>query len=218
MLGSPIRLMLVDDHAIVREGYRRLFEKHRGVEIVAEAGDGAEAYRLYKLHSPDVVVLDLSMPGRGGVEVVRHLRQWDRHARILVFTMHLNSAYALQAFQAGAKGYITKSSPPELLVEAVRQVFEGHPAISPDVSAELALAHLNGEKTPIDSLSPREFEILRMLAKGERPTVIAQMLNVSPKTVANYHYSIKAKLGAASDIDLLRYALRMKLVEIGTDD
>lgn len=210
-----IRLMLVDDHAIVREGYRRLFEKQRGVEIVAEAGDGVEAYRQYKACKPDVVVLDLSMPGQGGVEVIRHLRQWDQHARILVFTMHLNAAYAMQAFQAGAKGYITKSSPPELLIEGVRQVFKGRPAISPDVSQELALARIGGETAALDALSPREFEILRMIVEAKSTAEIAQTLNLSAKTVANYHYLIKGKLGVASDIELLHYAMRMKLMNYG---
>jgi two-component system invasion response regulator UvrY len=210
-----IRLMLVDDHAIVREGYRRLFEKQPGVEIVAEADGGMEAYRQYKLCRPDVVVLDLSMPGQGGVEVIRHLRQWDPHARILVFTMHLNAAYAMQAFQAGAKGYITKSSAPELLIEGVRQVFEGRPAISPDVSHELALARIGGEAEALDALSPREFEILRMIVEAKSTAEIAAALNLSTKTVANYHYLIKGKLGVASDIELLHYALRVKLVNYG---
>ncbi len=136
-------IMLVDDHAVVREGYRRLIEKHKDLTVVAEAPDGQAAYRLYKLHTPDVVVLDLSMPGKGGIEVVRQLRQWDEGARILVFTMHQNAAYAVQAFQAGAKGYITKSSAPELLIGAIRDVSQGKTAISPDVSHALALARIS---------------------------------------------------------------------------
>jgi two-component system invasion response regulator UvrY len=214
-MTHTIRLMLVDDHAIVREGYRRLFEKHRGLTIAAEAADGVEAYRQYKQCTPDVVVLDLSMPGKGGIEVIRHLRQWDPHARILVFTMHLNAAYAIQAFQAGAKGYITKSSAPELLVEGVRQVFAGQPAISPDVSRELALARVSDEATALDTLAPREFEILRMLVEAKSTQEIARTLNISVKTVANYHYAIKSKLGVSSDIELLHYAMRVKLVDYG---
>ncbi|MES9814949.1 MAG: response regulator transcription factor [Candidatus Thiodiazotropha sp.] len=122
MSASSIKVMLVDDHAVVREGYRRLIEKHEDMTVVAEAADGAEAYQEYKQHKPDVVVLDLSMPGKGGIEVIRQLRQWHDAARILVFTMHQNAAYAIQAFQTGAKGYITKSSEPEALVSAIQGV------------------------------------------------------------------------------------------------
>jgi len=165
-----IKVMLVDDHAVVREGYRRLIEKHKDMKVVAEAPDGAAAYQHYKLHLPDVVVLDLSMPGKGGIEVIRHLRQWDDAARILIFTMHQNAAYALQAFQAGARGYITKSSAPELLVSAIRDVFAGKKAISPDVSHALALTRINDEGISTGSLTSREFDIFRMIADAKSVT------------------------------------------------
>jgi two-component system, NarL family, invasion response regulator UvrY len=207
------RVMLVDDHAVVREGYRRLIEKHNGLSVVAEAPDGPTAYQLYKEKNPDVVVLDLSMPGKGGIEVLRQLRLWDGSARILVFTMHENAAYAMQAFQAGAKGYITKSSAPELLISAIRDVAAGKTAISPDMSHALALTRITDEDDLLQSLSPREFDIFRMLADAKPIDEIAATLNLSPKTVSNYHYLIKSKLGIASDIELARLAVRMKIVE-----
>ena len=210
-----IRVMLVDDHAVVREGYRRLIEKHKGLAVIAEAPDGQTAYQLYKAEKPDVVVLDLSMPGKGGIEVLRRLRQWDAGARVLVFTMHQNAAYADQAFQAGARGYITKSSAPELLISAIRDVAAGKTAISPDVSHALALAHISDEDELLHSLSAREFDIFRMLADAKSIDEIATTLNLSPKTVSNYHYLIKSKLGVASDIELARLAVRMKIVEAG---
>jgi DNA-binding NarL/FixJ family response regulator len=203
--------MLVDDHAVVREGYRRLIEKHKQMHVVAEAPDGVSAYRDYKQHQPDIVVLDLSMPGKGGIEIIRHLRQWDANARILVFTMHQNAAYALQAFQAGAQGYITKSSPPELLISAIRDVYAGKKAISPDVSHELALMRV--EAVSPTNLTAREFDIFRMIAEAKSVAEIAATLNLSAKTVSNYHYLIKSKLGIASDVELVHLAVRLKIVD-----
>jgi DNA-binding NarL/FixJ family response regulator len=111
-------ILLVDDHAVVREGYRSMPQKQPGLRVVAEAADGAEAYRLFKANTPDLVIMDLSLPGVGGIEAIRRIRQWDKHARILVFTMHQNAAFAVQAMRAGAMGYVTKTSPPETLVRA----------------------------------------------------------------------------------------------------
>ncbi len=208
-------VMLVDDHAVVREGYRRLIEKHKGLTVIAEAPDGQTAYQLYKKLKPDVVVLDLSMPGKGGIEVLRQLRQWDGSACVLIFTMHQNAAYAVQAFQAGAKGYITKSSAPELLLEAIRDVAAGKPAISPDISHTLALARISDESELLDSLTAREFDIFRMLADAKSIAEISATLNLSPKTVSNYHYLIKSKLNVSSDIELVHLAMRLKVVETG---
>lgn len=210
-----IEIMLVDDHAVVREGYRRLIEKHAGLAIVGEADEGQAAYELYKRRRPGVVVLDLSMPGKGGIEVIRHLRTWDADARVLVFTMHQNAAYALQAFQAGARGYITKSSAPELLISAIRDVFAGKKALSPDISRELALDRLNEEESALQSLSAREFDIFRMIADAKSVNEIAETLNLSTKTVSNYHYLIKSKLGVSSDVELVHLALRARVVEVG---
>src|SRR5437867_3399338 len=121
--------MLVDDHAIVREGYRTLLQKQPGLRVVAEACDGAEAYRMFKETQPALVIMDLTMPGLGGIEAIKRIRQWDPAARILVFTMHQNAAYAVQAIRAGARGYVTKSSPPDVLVGAVFDVLKGRTAL-----------------------------------------------------------------------------------------
>src|SRR5215470_15979966 len=124
MSGADRTIMLVDDHSVVREGYRSVLGKQPGLRVVAEAADGHEAYRLFKDVRPDLVIMDLAMPGIGGIEAIRRIRQWDRNARILVFTMHQNAAFAVQAIRAGAKGYVTKTSPPETLVQAVMDVFK----------------------------------------------------------------------------------------------
>lgn len=208
-----IRILLVDDHAVVREGYRSLIEKHEGLTVVAEAGDAASGYEAFKKTSPDVVVVDISMPGRGGIDLVRQVRQLDSTARILIFTMHASAAYAQQAFRAGAKGYVTKSSPPDLFVSAIRSVFAGRTALCPEINEAIATSRLFEDVPIVDRLSPREFEILRMILGAKSTDDIAAAFNLSPKTVANYHYEIKSKLGVRSDIELVHLGIRHGLVE-----
>ncbi len=206
------RVMLVDDHAIVREGYRSLLQKQDRLEVVAEAGNGAEAYRIYKDAKPDLVIMDISMPGIGGVEAIRRIRQWDHSARVLVFTMHQSAAYAIQAIKAGARGYVTKSSPPDTLLRAIAEVMAGRIALSPDIDHELAVNRLTDEPSAVETLTPREFEILRMLLAEKSVDEIAATLHISVKTAANTRYLIRAKLGVASDIELVRLALRQRII------
>lgn len=206
-------ILLVDDHAVVREGYRAVLQKQPGLRVVAEASDGAEAYRQFKATQPDLVIMDLAMPGVSGIEGIRHIRQWDRDARILVFTMHQNAAFALQAIRAGARGYVTKMSPPETLLRAVSEVLNGRIALSPDIDHELALNRLAEEVKAADILSAREFEVLSLLLAERKTEEIAELLHLSPKTVANLHSLIKSKLGVGSDIELVRLALRQGLLE-----
>jgi DNA-binding NarL/FixJ family response regulator len=212
MSGMDCAIMLVDDHAVVREGYRAMLQKQPCLRVVAEAGDGAEAYRLFKSVKPDLVIMDLSMPGIGGIEGIRRIRQWDKDAKILVFTMHQNAGFAVQAIRAGARGYVTKTSPPETLVRAVMDVLAGKLAISPDIDHELALSRLGGDRSAADLLTPREFEVLRLLLTECTTGEIAKRLHVSPKTVANLHSLIKDKLGVNSDIELVRLALRQGIL------
>jgi two-component system, NarL family, invasion response regulator UvrY len=212
MSSSSGTILLVDDHAVVREGYRSVLQKQAGLRVIAEASGGAEAYRLFKEAKPDLVIMDVSMPDIGGIEAIRRIRQWDRDARILVFTMHENSAFAVQAIRAGAKGYVTKSSPPDVLVQAARDVLAGRMAVSPDMSHELALGRLAGETWAADVLTAREFEVLQMLLAERSTDEIAEALHLSPKTVANLHSIIKDKLGVGSDIELVRLALRQGLL------
>jgi two-component system invasion response regulator UvrY len=214
MAAEHTKIMLVDDHAIVREGYRALLQKQPRLEVVAEASDGAEAYRLYKRAAPDLVIMDLTMPGFGGVEAIKRIKQWDRGARILVFTMHQNAAYAVQAIKAGARGFVTKSSPPEALIAAVFDVLKGRTALSADIDHELAQSSISSRPSALDVLSPREFEVLRMLLAEKTAGEIAETLHVSAKTVANTRHLIKGKLGVSSDIELVRLALRQGLLAL----
>lgn len=209
---TAISILLVDDHPVVREGYRRLLEATGKFSVCAEAETVAEAYIKYKSHQPDIVVMDLALQGASGLEAVRRIRDWDKTARILVFTMHAGSAFALKAFESGASGYITKSSPPGELVRAVEIVAGGGRAISADISEALAADRLSGNNPAIEELSPRETEILRLLATGMRSEAIADILNLSHKTVRNHHYAIKAKIGAENDAHLVWLALSAGLI------
>ncbi|HML28020.1 MAG TPA: response regulator transcription factor [Hyphomicrobium sp.] len=209
---SGIRVLLIDDHAVVREGYRRLIEKHADIEVVAEAADAMSAYSAFKTSKPDVVIADISMPGRGGIDLVRQIRQLDPHARILMFTMHADATYAQQTFRAGARGYITKSSPPDVLVSAIRTVYIGKTALCDEINRIIAASRLTEDVSPIDALSPREFEILRMILDAKSTDEIASAFNLSPKTIANHHYTIKSKLGAHSDIELVYLCMKHGLV------
>lgn len=212
---SAVEILLVDDHPIVREGYHRLLERQPEFHVCAEADDAQQAYRAYKDHRPDVVVMDLALPpGASGLEAVRHIRQWDKDAKILVFTMHLGAAFALKSFEAGASGYVTKSSVPGELVRAVKAVAGGGRFLSEDISRAIAVDRLSGPERVIDHLGPRETEILRLLASGLTSEAIAGLLNLSPKTVRNHHYSIKSKIGAQTDAHLVWLAVGAGLINI----
>lgn len=206
------RLLLVDDHAVVREGYRRLLESRPDLTIVGEAASAREAFEQYRLLAPDVLVLDLGLPDMGGVELIRRMVQRDAGVRILVFTMHREPIFATQALRAGALGYVTKSSPPEVMVGAVYQVAARRQVISPDIAPDLALALLDRSSESLAELSPREFEILRLLLDGCSAEDIGTRLFITAKTVQNCHYQIKAKLGVRSDIELTRAAIKLGLI------
>jgi len=208
-----IDILLVDDHAIVREGYRALLAKQADLRVIAEAGDGAGAYQLFKQCRPDLTITDISLPGMSGLELIARMRQRRADAKILVFSMHENPAFAVQAMRAGAMGYVTKSSPPEALLRAIRDVDAGRLSLSADIAQAVALEKLGGEHFALQSLTAREFEVLRLLVAGFGSDDIGRMLNISPKTVCNSHYLIKRKLGAASDIELTRLAIKLDVLD-----
>jgi len=207
-----LRALLVDDHAVVREGYRRLLERTGDIEVVAEAGGGEEAYRLFCEAAPDVVIMDITLPGMSGVEATRRIIAREPSARVLAFSMHEDAVFASRALQAGARGYITKSSAPELLVEAVRAVAAGRPYLSQDVAHKLATQRLPGQSPPLRDLSPREFEVFRLLAEGKSILEIARILSLSQKTVANYQSVVKQKLEADTSAQMVWIALQHGLL------
>jgi two-component system, NarL family, invasion response regulator UvrY len=208
---AATRILLVDDHAIVRAGFRRLLEQQVNHHVIAEAGDAETAYALFVEHQPDVVVLDLSMPGASGLDLVRRMVMRQPSARILVFSMHEDALLAERAIQLGARGYVTKSSAPEVLASAVADMMAGKVAFSPDIAQSLAVSKLTGEGDPLTALSAREFEIFRLIARGQTVSSIASLLSLSAKTVANYHSLIKQKLGVASDVELVLLAQRRNI-------
>ncbi len=209
---NRISILLVDDHPIVREGYRRLLEMRPQFIVCAEAEDSNQAYLAYKTHKPSVVIMDLSLVGASGVETLRRIREYDKDAKVLIFSMHSGSAFALKAFEAGARGYITKSSPPSELIRAVEVIADGGRAMSEDISRALAADRLSGGRPAIDELSPREMEVLRLVATGLGSEAIANLLNLSLKTVRNIHYAVKAKIGAENDAHLVWLALAAGLI------
>lgn len=181
------------------------------LEIVAEAETGERAYQLFLEHIPDVVIMDLSLPGMGGLEAIKRIVARDDNARILVFSMHEDVAFVEQALQAGAKGYITKSSAPEVLLDAVREIAGGEVYLDRRLAQDLAM--MKGGGSRFSSLSPREFSIFGLLAQGLGNPEIAERLNLSAKTVANYNTIIKKKLGIQNRAGLVYLALRHGIVQ-----
>ena len=208
-----IELILVDDHAVVRSGLRRLLELNKRIEVIAEADSGEQAYQFYGELEPDVVVMDISMPGMGGLESARRIIKRYASAKIVIFSMHESASFASQALKSGVKGYVTKTGAPEDLTRAVLEVANGKTFLSAEIAQKIALEALSGHDEPIHQLSGREFEVFRLLAEGKKVEEIAEMLKISQKTVANYYTMIKQKLGVTSPIDMVRLAIRHGLVE-----
>ena len=209
---ETIKALLVDDHEVVRAGYRRLLESTGKIEVVAEASDGEDAYRSYMQHQPTVVVMDLSMPGIGGLDASRRILARDESARILVFSVHENEIYLNRALDLGILGYISKRSASRVMVDAVRQVAQGELYIGQEMTPFLVKRTVCTDSQLIANLSPREFEVFRLRAEGKSVNEIAEMLNVSPKTIGHHNTSVKQKLGLANSAELTRLAIRLGLV------
>jgi two-component system invasion response regulator UvrY len=207
-----IRVLLVDDHALVRMGFRMLLAD-ADVEVVAEAGDGEQACQDYGRVKPDVVVMDLSMPGMGGLEAVRRLLAQDPKARVLALSAHEDTAHPSRVLRAGALGYLAKRSAPEALATAVRAVARGERYVDPQTAQALAMAQIDGSGSPADVLSEREFSVFVQLARGATVAQVAENLKVSPSTVGTHLYHLKQKLGAGNQSELTLVALRWGLIQ-----
>lgn len=213
-LTARIRVLLVDDHAVVREGYRRLLERDESLTVVGEAAAMAEALMLDEQLQPHVVVLDIALPGVSGIEILRRLIARRPDARVLIFSMYQDGIYATHAMNAGAYGYLSKASAPDLLVSAVRTVAAGGRYMSPDVQLAMTTQSATARQLA-NALSIRELEVLRLLAQGYGVEAIAARLGLSPKTAANHQSSIKQKLGAGSALQLILIAQQFGLIARG---
>jgi len=207
-----IEVLLVDDHAVVREGYRRLLEQTEDIRVLAEAGNGEDAYRLFCELRPRVVVMDISLPRISGIEVTRRVVARDPGARVLVFSMHEDVVFASRALAAGARGYIAKSAAPEVLVEAIRRIAAGQRYVDHGMAQRLALQRVGSEPDPVSVLTEREFEVFRLLAQGQPVNEIAGILNLTAKTVANHQSALRQKLGIDNAAQLVRLAARHGLI------
>ena len=209
----PIRVMLVDDHPVVRAGYRRLLEQGGDIAVVAEAGTGEAAYALHLQQAPDVCVTDLSMPGIGGLELLRKLLARDARARVLVFSMHDTPQLIARALDGGACGFVSKQADPEHLVDAVRAAHAGRRYLDPHSAPAVLHDAAGTEAQRLSSLSQREFEIFRLLAEGHSAADCARLLHLSSKTVANHQTCIREKLDVPGPAALVHLALRNGVIE-----
>jgi two-component system invasion response regulator UvrY len=207
-----IRVMLVDDHALVRMGFRMLLADAQA-DVVAEAGSGEEACLLVASVKPDVVVMDLSMPGMGGLEAVRRLVAQDSKVRILALSAHEDTAHPRRVLRAGALGYLAKRSAPDALIVAVQAVARGERYVDAQTAQALAMAQIDGEASPSDTLSEREFSVFLHLARGMSVAQIAEVLSLSPSTVGTHLYHVKQKLNAGNQSELTLVALRWGLIQ-----
>jgi two-component system, NarL family, invasion response regulator UvrY len=207
--SNQVSVLLVDDHAVVREGYRRLLERHGDIAVIGEAEDAAGAHAMFCSLEPQIVVMDITLPGTSGIDAMRRILLDKPDARVLIFSMHEDAIFARRALQAGAFGYVTKASAPNVLVEAIHVVAAGKKYLSAEIAQKLALHEFSLDQA--DGLSAREFEVLRLLAKGHSIKEIAESMGLNPKTVANHQSAIKQKLGADTAIQLLRKASQLGL-------
>jgi len=210
-----IRVLIADDHGIVRSGIRRMLEDHKDIQIVGEAADGYEAIQKARETTPDIILLDISMPGMDGLDVTKQLRTIDPKVRILILTMHAEEQYAPRLMRAGAMGYVTKHAVPDDLVKAIHVVHSGGRFISPTLAKNLAWRYL-GEKadlTPVESLSDRELQVLCLLARGNTNREIAESLHLSTKTIDTYRARVLEKLNLRNNAELTLFAIRHGLIE-----
>jgi len=209
-----IRVMLADDHAIVRAGLKEILADTGDIEVTGEATNGQEALALVRAGEFDVAVLDMSMPGRSGIELIKLVKAERPKLRVLVLSMHGEQQYAVRAVKAGASGYLTKESAPDQLVAAIRRIAAGGAYVSPETAERLVLdAAPRAEGAPHALLSDREFQVFQMIAAGRSVTEIARELTLSVKTVSTHKTHVMEKMGLANQAELIRYAIENKLID-----
>ena len=209
-----INVMLVDDHGLVRTGIKQLLKDVNGIEVVAEAENGEQAIRQVRKEQPDVILMDISMPGIGGLEATRKISQTLPGVKIIAVTIHDDDPFPARLLEAGATGYLTKGCDVSEIINAIRSVHIGKQYISPDIAHKLALSFVNErEKTPLERLTPRETQVMLMVVRGETNKAISEKLCLSPKTTSTYRYRLFDKLGVENDVELTRFAIRYGLIK-----
>lgn len=209
---NHISVLLVDDHAVVREGYRHLLENAE-ISVIGECSSGEQGYHDYFALKPDVVIMDLSMNGVGGLEALRRIIAKDSKANVLIFSMHDSPVYSSRALQSGAKGYVSKASAPEVLIEAIVSVAKGKRYLSPDIAQQIA-ANQSHDDLTINDLSAREFEVFQLLAKGLTLEDIANTLHLDYKTIANTQTRLRQKLNVENGSQLVLAAIRLNILQV----
>jgi len=210
---DKLRVMLVDDHAVVRSGFKVLLQTWDDVQVVAEADSGEEALRIHDSVAPDVVVMDIAMAGMGGIEAIKRLVAKHPQIRVLALSAHEDTSYSKRAFQAGALGYLSKRTAPEVLIDAIRLVAQGKRFIDPGIAQRMAMQDLSGETDPLALLSPREFEVFMQIARGQSVVAVAETLNLSVSTVGTHVHKIKQKLELTNTSEITLLALRQGLID-----
>jgi two-component system, NarL family, invasion response regulator UvrY len=210
---ANIRVILVDDHSVVRMGFKMLIESESDMEVICEAESGEEGIKVFKELKPDVVVMDITMPGIGGLESIERILAFDKNAKILVLSAHEDSVHPKRVLNAGALGYLTKRSAAEELIKAIRSISCGKKYLEATIAQQMAITQLSGENNPVEVLSDREFEVFMALAKGKSTNEIAETMHLSPRTVGTHLYNIKQKLNANNSAEIALIAIRCGLLE-----
>ena len=206
--------MLVDDHAVVRTGFRLLLQACDDIEVTAEADSGEAACQMYESVAPDVVVMDIAMAGMGGIEAIKRLVAKDARARILALSAHEDTSHPRRALQAGALGYLSKRSAPEVLIDAIRAIARGQRYLDAQIAQRMAVQTIHGDNGPMEKLSPREFEVFVQLARGQSVAQISEALTLSSSTVGSHLYNLKQKLGLANQAEMTLLAVRHGLIDV----
>jgi two-component system invasion response regulator UvrY len=212
-----INVFLVDDHELVRTGIRRILEDIRGIKVVGEAQSGEAAVQWCRDNHPDVILMDMNMPGIGGLEATRKILRYNPDIKIVVLTIHTENPFPTKVMQAGAAGYLTKGAAPDEVLNAIRVVNAGQRYLSPEIAQQMALAQFSpDDENPFKNLSERELQIMLMITRGQKVTDISEQLSLSPKTVNSYRYRLFSKLDISGDVELTHLAIRHGMLDADT--